>query len=84
LREVSIRIEAEAWRRKQDHRLALEQAWFVAALGGWKKVPKLKKFMRDAFPDGKLPQTADEVASALRAWAQENKITIRRHRKKVR
>ena len=83
LRELAIRIEAAAWRQDQNHRLALEQAWYVAALGGWKKVPKLKKFLSECFPKKRKRQTPEDVRAAVLDWAKASGLKVTRHERPV-
>ena len=41
LREVAIAIAGATWRREQASRLALQEAWFMAALSRQTKLPDL-------------------------------------------
>ena len=44
-REALDAIDAAAWRAKEQHRLALEAAWYVAALSRQERLPRLERLV---------------------------------------
>jgi len=72
------------WRLEQEQRISVRQAWHVAALIGWSKVPKLKSFMKQWFPEKRKRQPAEQVRAAVLEWASGAGLKVTRHERPVR
>lgn len=67
------------WRQRQADKRSVKQAWYAAALGGWRKVPALQEFMREQFPpDPDTEDGAREIENQWRGWAARNGLKVQK------